>query len=149
MNPKLKFANALYIANVIVMLAIGLAFVFKSEFMPFHGDVIQTTWNNVSPLAQTLYLGMMRTEGAGFLASAVALTFLLWASLKRQEQWLYVAMTTVGIVEYTPSLAANLHVASVTDATPPWALMLTLILSLLVALFLALRSSDAQARIQH
>ena len=50
------------------MFAVGLAFVFATEFFPFHSDVIQTPWSDLGPAAQMLYLGMMRTEGAGFLA---------------------------------------------------------------------------------
>ena len=137
MNLKLKLSLAIYIANVLILTAIGLAFAFKSEFMPFHSDVIQTQWESVDSQAQILYLGMMRTEGAGFLATAAALTFLLYIPFRRFEQWSYYAMTIIGVVEYFPSLVANYHVSSVTSASPPWVLMLSLILSLFLALLLA------------
>lgn len=145
MNFKLKLSLAIYIANLLVMTVIGLAFEFKTEFMPFHSDVIQTTWANVDPQAKILYLGMMKTEGAGFLAAATALAFLLWASFKRRETWMFVAMTVIGVVEYSPSLAANLYVSQVTDANPPWLLMLSLTISLLIALGLALAATRQSA----
>lgn len=140
MNIKLKLAVAIYIANIVVMTVIGLLFELRTEFMPFHSDVIQTTWANVEPQAQILYLGMMRTEGAGFLASATALAIFLWASFKQQAKWPYLAMTLVGIVEYAPSLAANIYVALITPANPPWLLMSTLSCSLILALILAIKA---------
>ena len=137
MNLKLKLSLAIYLANVIVMIAIGLAFEFRTEFMSFHSDVIQTDWDDVDPQAQILYLGMMRTEGAGFLAAATALLFLAAFPFRKLEKWSYTAMTVIGVVEYLPTLIANYHVSTVSNASPPWVLMLVLILSLLLAFVLA------------
>ena len=137
MNFKLRLSLGIYIANILIMIAIGLAFEFSGEFMPFHSEVIQTEWNSVDSQSQILYLGMMRTEGAGFLAAATALIFLMFFPFRRLEKWSFWAMTTIGVVEYLPSLIANHHVASVTNASPPWLFMLLLIVSLLLALFLA------------
>ena len=134
MNFKLKLAFFIYLSNVVLMLVIGFTFEYRSQFMPFHAEVIQTQWQNLSELSQILYLGMMRTEGAGFLAAATALMFLLWFPFRKFEAWSYWAMTAVGLVEYVPTLIANYHVATVTSAAPPWPLMLALSLSLLVAL---------------
>lgn len=138
MRLKLRLSYAIYWVNVVVMLVIGLTFVFSNEFFPFHSEVIQTDWQNVDAQAQILYLGMMRTEGAGFLAAATALAFLLYFPFPRREAWSFWAMTTIGVVEYFPSLIANYYVASVTQASPPWLLMLLLILSLLGAFALAI-----------
>ena len=137
MNCKLKLALFIYLANIAVMLVIGFTFELRSEFLPFHADVIQTQWHSLSEASQILYLGMMRTEGAGFLAAATALTFLLWFPFRTSEQWSYWAITAIGVVEYLPTLLANYHVSIVSSASPPWQLMLLLILSLLLALTLA------------
>ena len=137
MNLKLKLSLLIYLANVLIMIAIGFAFEFRTEFMSFHSDVIQTDWGDVDPQAQILYLGMMRTEGAGFLAAATALLFLAFFSFRKLEKWSFAAMTAVGVVEYLPTLIANYHVSTVSNASPPWLLMLLLILSLFLALVLA------------
>lgn len=138
MNLKLKLAFCIYTSNVIIMLVIGLSFVFKNEFMPFHSEVIQTDWQDVGTKAQILYLGMMRTEGAGFIASATAFMFLLWLPFRKFEAWSYWAMSVIGVAEYLPTVLANYHVASLTGASPPWQLMLSLTVSLVLALILAL-----------
>jgi len=67
--------------------------VLKSEFMPFHSEVIQADWQDVSAKAQILYLGMMRTEGAGFLATAAAFVILLWIPFRKFEPWSYWAIS--------------------------------------------------------
>lgn len=150
MNLKLKLSAAIYTANIFIMFVIGLLFVFKQEFMSFHSDVIQTDWQSLDTQFQILYLGMMRTEGAGFLAAATALTFLLYFPFKKREVWSLWAMTIIGIVEYFPTLVANIYVASVTEATPPWLLMLLLIMSLVLALVLGVNEmSKKQLEMAH
>jgi len=138
MNLKEKASFFIYVANIVFLLGTGLVFQFSGEFLPFHSDVIQTKWAQVDSLSQTLYLGMMRTEAAGFLASGVAITFLLLIPFRRLELWSCWAMSTIGIVEYFPTLLANYHVSNVSQASPPWPLMLTLIISLIIALGLGI-----------
>ncbi len=137
MNFTLKIAFGIYVLNIFMMISIGLVYEFSSEFMPFHSDVIQTQWVNVDHLSQTLYLGMMRTEAAGFLATGTAILILLSIPFLKFERWSYWAMTIVGLVEYIPTLFATYHVSSVTEASPPWILMLILTVSLVIALYLA------------
>lgn len=138
MNFKLKFALFVYIVNVIAFFAIGLSFELRTEFFSFHSDVIETAWNDVDAQSQILYLGMMRTEGAGYLASGVALAILLYIPFRKYEKWSYWAMTVIGTVEHLPTLLATYHVSSVTNASPPWLLSLLLILSLFLALGLSI-----------
>jgi len=137
MNFKLKIAFGIYALNILMMLSIGLIYEFSSEFMPFHSDVIQTQWVNVDHLSQLLYLGMMRTEAAGFLAAGTAILILLSIPFLKFERWSYWAMTIIGLVEYIPTLFATYHVSSVTEASPPWILMLIFSVSLVIALSLA------------
>lgn len=138
MNVRQKLSFAIYAANILITLVIGLLFVFKNEFFPFHADVIATQWEDVGNQAQVLYLGMMRTEGAGYLATAAALAFLLVIPFSRREKWSYWAMTVIGTVEHLPTLLATYHVATTTSASPPWLLSLALIISLVLALCLAI-----------
>lgn len=139
-EPKLPFL--IYAANVVFLIATGLVFEFSGEFLPFHSDVIETSWEDVDSKSQILYLGMMRTEAAGFLASGTAIGFLLFIPFRKGEKWSYWAMSTIGIVEYVPTFFANYHVSTVTNASPPWLLMLILIISMLLALILALASHE-------
>lgn len=120
MVSKRKIAVACYGYNAAYLIGAGLLFTLSSEFLPFHSDVIETPWSQLEPAAQTLYLGMMRTEGAGFLASGVAIAVLLMIPYRQGAGWAPWAMTLIGTVEHLPTLIANYHVATHTNASPPW-----------------------------
>lgn len=134
----MKLAAFCYLINMLAFLLIGLAFVFGTEFFAFHSDVIQTPWQDLEHSAQTLYLGMMRTEGAGFLASAMAFAFLLFVPFRRRETWSYWALSAIGITEHTPTFLATLHVSKTTAASPPWLMTLVLMALLIAGLILSL-----------
>lgn len=120
MVSKYKIAFALYGYNVIYTLVAGLLFTFSGEFFPFHSDVIGVPWAELEAPQRMLYLGMMRTEGAGFLASATAIGILLMIPFRQGLPWTAWAMTLVGTVEHFPTLVANDSVAAQSNASPPW-----------------------------
>ena len=138
----------MYAINIVFMIGTGLVFAFSAQFLSFHSDVIQTKWQEVDSLSQILYLGMMRTEAAGFLASGAAILILLIIPFRRFELWPCWAMTTIGVIEYLPTLIANYHVSSVTSASPPWVLILTLTISLVIALMCGLSGMRARTDAQ-
>lgn len=141
MSARLRIATIIFWFNAIVLISVGLAFVFASEFFPFHGQVIQMAWQDLDQPFQTLYLGMMRTEGAGYLAAGLALIILLSIPFKRNENWSAWAIASIGIVEHFPTLLATFHVWHTTPASPPWLVTAMLIASLMFGLWLTLRES--------
>ena len=124
MDMKTKIVSGCYLINAIYFLIVGLVFIFATELLPFHIDVIQTSWDELDGLSQTLFLGMMRTEGTGFLASAAAILILFIIPYRRKRFWAVPAMSFIGIVEHLPTLIANFHVSQTTSATPPWPMAL-------------------------
>jgi len=142
MTLKSKISASCYLINAVYFLIVGLMFVFRSEFFLFHSDVIQISWDDLELATQTLYLGMMRTEGAGFLAAAASLIILLAIPFRRKEIWASWAMTIIGVIEHLPTLLANFHVAQTTPASPPWAIALTGIVILILGLLLSIRSAN-------
>lgn len=140
----MKLSFLCHAFNVVVMALIGCLYIFSNEFMPFHSDIIQTPWENVGTSEKILYLGMMRTEGAGFLASAVAISILLAIPFREGKVWSYWAIPTIGIVEYLPTLIATFYVSRVTQASPPWPLILFAILLLLAGLVLSITDRGSQ-----
>ncbi|MBL4705090.1 MAG: hypothetical protein JKY54_11240, partial [Flavobacteriales bacterium] len=104
MSKKMNVAFFCYGFNAIGLFLFGLIYTFSSEFLPFHSDAIQAPWESLSQPAQVLYLGMMRTEGAGFLSSALAIGILLYIPFRQRETWSYWAIAAIGIVEHVPGL---------------------------------------------
>ena len=88
-----------------------------------------------------LYLGMMKTEGAGFLSSALAIGILLYIPFKKREVWSYWAMAAVGVVEHVPGLIGAYNTSQATPASSPWQLSLLGIVLLIAGLILSLNSN--------
>lgn len=143
MPTKMKWAFFCYGFNVVGLFIFGLIYTFNSEFLPFHSDAIQAPWESLSQATQVLYLGMMKTEGAGFLSSALAIGILLYIPFKRREIWSYWAMATIGIVEHVPGLIGAYNTSQATPASSPWQLSLLGVVLLLAGLILSL-NSDAK-----
>ena len=140
MPTKMKLAFFCYSFNVIGLFLFGLIYTFSGEFLPFHSDAIQKPWESLSQPTQVLYLGMMRTEGAGFLSSALAIGILLFIPFKKCEIWSYWAMSAIGIVEHVPGLIGAYNTSQATPASSPWQLSLLGIVLLLAGLILSLNS---------
>jgi len=120
MTTKNKIAFGIYLINAVAMLVVGSVYLFSGEFMPYHSAVIQEEWIDLSEAQKTLYLGMMRTEAAGFLATGTAILILLIIPFRKMQRWAPYAMSVIGIVEYLPSAIATYNVAQTTTASPPW-----------------------------
>jgi len=135
---KMKLALFCYSFNVIGFFIFGLIYTFSGEFLPFHSDAIQMSWDDLSSPQQTLYLGMMRTEGAGLLASAIAIAALLMFPFRKREVWSYWAMTLIGVVENVPSMLGAYYTSLATPASSPWQLNLLGIVLLVLGLAFAL-----------
>lgn len=140
MPTKMKIAFFCYGFNVVGLFLFGLIYTFNSEFLPFHSDAIQTLWESLSQASQVLYLGMMKTEGAGFLSSALAIAILLYIPFRRREIWSYWAMAAIGIVEHVPGLIGAYNTSQATPASSPWQLSLLGIVLLITGLILAINS---------
>lgn len=136
-----QIAGGIFWGNSVAMLAVGSAFIWAERFFPFHGEVIQVAWSDLQPSCQTLILGMMRTEGAGYLASALAIAILLLIPFRQGAPWAPWAIVSIGIVEHLPTFLATFHVARTTSASPPWLATGVLLVSLLCGLILALSES--------
>jgi hypothetical protein len=141
MTTRYKFAFALYFINAVCMLVAGLVYQLSGRFMPYHSDVIQTKWSELTENQQILYLGMMRTEAAGFLASSLAIFILLLIPFRQGQRWSSYAICAIGVVEYLPSAIATYNVSILTTANPPWMALFTGVILLLVALMLSLSKS--------
>ncbi|MFP6843577.1 MAG: hypothetical protein VB958_00035 [Thalassolituus sp.] len=139
---KIKIALFCYAFNALGLFVFGLIYTFSSEFLPFHSDAIGRSWNELTPAVQTLYLGMMRTEGAGLMSSALAIAILLAIPFKKREVWCFWAMTAIGIVEHAPSMFGALHTSQLTPASSPWQLNLLGIFLLIAGLVLAASTKD-------
>ncbi|RLU01787.1 MAG: hypothetical protein D9N14_01220 [Ketobacter sp.] len=137
---KIKIALFCYGFNALGLFIFGLIYTLSPEFLPFHSEAIGKSWNELAPSYQVLYLGMMRTEGAGFMSSGIAIAILLAIPFRKREVWCYWAMAIIGIVEHVPSMIGAMNTSQLTPASSPWQLNLLGVVLLVVGLVMSLKS---------
>lgn len=115
--------------------AMGLIYLFSPKFMPYHAAAIGTSWEELAPSYQVLFLALLRAVGGGFLASAIACFILLFIPYRAKAAWARWALLVVGLTVTVPALYATLIVKWGTSASPPW-YAATLGIVLIVAGFL-------------
>lgn len=122
-RPGAKTAARLALAchglAALLLLAFGVMYLTRSEFMPYHRDAIGLGWGELHPRVQTLLLGLMRTAGGGFLASSLAMLLLLAFPFRRGERWARWAVPAVGVAVAAPALYVALLLRARTPASPP------------------------------
>ena len=78
MSTRMKAAFGCHFIAILILLAFGLAYLVRSEFMPYHAIAAGMRWDELGTGVQVLILGLMRAVGGACLAIAVLeLTLLL------------------------------------------------------------------------
>jgi len=123
---------------LVAMLGFVFAFIYltRSEFMPYHAVAVEMEWNAVGDEFKVLIIALMRVSGGGWLATSLAISFLLIAGKKFNRLWIKVALVLVGLATLIPTLYATLYVKNNSPADPPWIAAAGGILLLLIALSL-------------
>ena len=128
-----EFAATLcYALAVLVAMAFGVVYLTRSRFMPYHGDALQRSWDELDPQLQVLLLALMRAVGGGWLAVSLGVAFLLVFPFRAGETWARYAIPVVGLAAALPTLYSALYVKSRTPASPPVNLVVGAILLLIV-----------------
>ncbi len=124
--------------GLVALLGFVFAFIYltRPEFMPYHADAVGVEWDAVGAEFKVLIIALMRVSGGGWLATSLAISFLLIAGKKFNSLWMKVALVSVGLAALIPTLYATLYVKSHSPANPPWIAAAVGILLLLIALFL-------------
>lgn len=138
-----RLAIACHGLAALLLLAFGVAYLARSEFMPYHRDAIGLEWRELHARVQALLLGLMRAAGGGFLASGLAVLLLLAFPFRRGERWARWAVPAVGVAAGAPALYAMLLVRARTPASPPLAAAVAFFALLALGLALSLVASRA------
>nr|VFK39111.1 MAG: hypothetical protein BECKSD772F_GA0070984_103326 [Candidatus Kentron sp. SD]VFK44654.1 MAG: hypothetical protein BECKSD772E_GA0070983_104123 [Candidatus Kentron sp. SD]VFK46261.1 MAG: hypothetical protein BECKSD772F_GA0070984_12881 [Candidatus Kentron sp. SD] len=145
MRGKLKVAFSCYLLTLPLLMAFGLMYLFRPEFMPYHAVAVGRNWSEVDPGFQILILDLMKVAGGGLLATACAMGILLFKPFRQGARWTYWAIPAIGWTLCLPLLYATVHVARNTPASPPW-MAIVLGILLLVAGFLFSMIPEAKTR---
>lgn len=120
MDARSRTAATLYLVNAGVSLVLGSVYVLRGQFMPYHADALERSWEAVEPQLRTLLTALMQVAGAGWIALGVATLLLVAIPMRRGEIWARWLIPALLLVFYVPTLMATLAVLNETPATPPW-----------------------------
>ena len=120
MNWKLKVAFSCHLLASFLLVAFGLIYLLRLEFMPYHAVAVGRSWTELDPASQVLILSLMKVVGGGFLASAFAMVIPLFTAFRNEQRWSFWAVPITGLIASLSSLYATITVAVNTPASPPW-----------------------------
>ena len=123
----------------LILVAFGVVYLSRSEFMPYHAAAMGSDWVSVDGGTQQVLLALMRALGGACLGVAVLVGTLLWGPFRRGERWATLAIPMAGLLLCATSLYAQLGVALKTAASPPMLPVLVAGALLLVGLLMSLR----------
>ena len=109
-----------------------------AEFMPYHAIVSGKSWAMLETGLQTIILGMLRIVAGGFLASGVAILWLLMP-LSQGKTWANWACLSVGLSVWVPTLYVTILLKSTAPtAEPPIAAAAVTLVLLIIGFALSL-----------
>lgn len=119
-----------------IMLAFGLVYLTKSQFLPYHGVALEKEWESLNTQMQTIILAFMRAVGGGLLSGAVMILFLQYQFNKSPQQWIVTAILICGGILSISSFYAMFLVKTKTKGQPPISLVIFAFVLLIVGCFL-------------
>ena len=131
-----RVAAFLYAAPAIASLLLGVIYLFRDSFMPYHAAALGRGWGELDPATQTLLKALMEVAAGGWLALGALVLLLVAFPIRRGERWARLAAPAALLLFYVPALLATLSVLSATPASPPWRFNLVACLCAVVGLLL-------------
>lgn len=121
---KYRFAIAVFLNLLVVVgeLLMGIYYLLASEITPYHKQVIDVDWNDLTLRCQDLILTLMKGTGLAGIVIAVSIGILLAVPFGRRENWSRWAILAIGSVSLVPMLIGSLRLYLRGGATfPCWA----------------------------
>ena len=78
MSTRMKVAFSFHLLVLLGIGIIGLIYIFRTEFMPYHAIAVGHSWKEVDSAFQILLLALIKVFGGGSFATAVAMGLILF-----------------------------------------------------------------------
>ncbi len=132
-----KISFYLYHFIILAFYLAGFVYLSRQAFMPYHGEAIGLTWEQVNPAMQILILAGIHGIGGLLVAIATVLATLLYFPFKQQQFWAKITIALIAFMTIATLIGIVLSVKFHTPAHPP----LIPLLILMGLLFLAITFS--------
>ena len=113
-------AAIFYGVTALISMGLGIIYLSRAEFMPYHATALGVGWADLAPEVQTLLLALMDVAGAGWAVTGLLVGTMLTVPFRAGAIWARWAIPGALALLYVPILLATLSVAAETPAAPPW-----------------------------
>jgi len=107
-------------AGAILFGLMGLVYLRRKEFMPYHAIAVGKQWHELGQTEQTMFLASMKIIGSAWVSLSIALGLILRHAFREGEPWAVYGVAVIGLAVAVPTLLAVLTVKKRTPASPPW-----------------------------
>jgi len=111
-----KIANYL---SALIVLGMGVVYLFKNSFMPYHSEAVSMDWASVDGGIQILIIALMRAVSGGYIVSAIVMAFLQNKYSSSKIKWIPLLILITGLVVSLISIYATLVVRFNSPGRPP------------------------------
>jgi hypothetical protein len=137
-----KVAFICWIIPTLALYYMGIEYLTSTQIRPYHLEAIRLTWEQLVAFDEgrvaKLMVLFVNGFGAGFLSTALSLTFMLAFPYYRGRKWSTWALFLVACSMCVPLLFIVHYVKFVMGGNPPWALLITTAPVMLIAFLLSL-----------
>jgi len=137
-----KTAFACWIIPTLALYYMGIDYLSAQKIRPYHLEAIRLTWEQLVAFDEgrvaKLMVLFVNGLGAGFFATATALSFLLFVPFARGEKWATWAFFLVASTMCVPLLLIVHYVKFVMGGNPPWTLLITTAPLMIIGFILSL-----------
>lgn len=113
-------------------MTMGLIYLFKNSFMPYHRDAVSMQWIELNVETQFLILALMRATAGGYLAVAVMIIVLQRRFSTTPLTWIPICILIPGLIVSFASIYAILLLRFNSPGKPPTLLAIFGIVLLLI-----------------
>jgi len=137
MERRFAIATALNWLIVAVMFGAGVRYLASRQVMPYHEEVMDVAWTELTPGCRMLVLSLMKGTGMAGISTAVSLGVLLAIPFRRRRRWSRWAILLIGATVLVPMLLGAVRLRVETGASSPWWASAGLLVILCLAFWLA------------
>ncbi|MCP1420997.1 hypothetical protein J3D47_005240 [Pseudomonas laurylsulfativorans] len=120
MNLFFWLALVSYASAFLIIIIFSIAYLSRSDFMPYHSIAVARPWSEVEPRMQVLLLALIKVTGWAWLAVATAgfllLYLLLWKNGGLEQ---LIVFQLYCLIAVTPPIAVAFYVRQKTQAPTP------------------------------
>ncbi|NOQ28271.1 MAG: hypothetical protein GQ564_23150 [Bacteroidales bacterium] len=128
-----KIGNITNYLAALILIIMGLIYLFKNSFMPYHSEAVSMDWSEVESNLQHLLVAFMRAVSGGFLAVAISIILLQRKFSMNKTSWIPLIILITGLVVNLSALYATMIVRFNTPGNPPTTLAIVGFLLLIIA----------------